>query len=167
WWRQAGGFVKFLGRCTFLLQRGHFVADVLYYNGDDVPNFVPPKRLDPSLGSGYDYDVCNTEILLERLSVANGRIVLPDGMSYRVLVLPERQAMPLAALRKVRELVVGGATIVGPKPLRTLGLKDYPQCDAALRQLADDLWGRDSAANGAVVVDRRHGKGRVIWGAKL
>ena len=90
WWNQgAEPFLRYLTRCSHLLRQGLFVADVLYYSGDEAPNFVPPKNIDPARGFGYDYDVCNTEILLTRLSVQNGRIVLPDGMSYRVLVLPE------------------------------------------------------------------------------
>ena len=44
---------------------------------------------------------------------AEGRIVLPDGMSYRVLVLPEIDRMTLPVLRKIRELVHNGATVSG------------------------------------------------------
>ncbi len=67
WWNQSGPFLRYLARCQLMLQQGLFVADVLYYNGDEAPNFVPPKNIDPSRGFGYDYDVCNTEILLTRL----------------------------------------------------------------------------------------------------
>ncbi len=44
-----------------MLQQGNFVGDVLYYYGDQAPNFVKPKHIDPSLGFGYDYDVTNSE----------------------------------------------------------------------------------------------------------
>ena len=40
WWEQAGDFVDYIDRCSYLLQQGLFVADVLYYTGDDVPNMV-------------------------------------------------------------------------------------------------------------------------------
>ena len=87
WWNQAKSFTDYLARCSYLLQQGLFVADVCYYNGDGAPNLVEPKHVDPSLGAGYDYDVCNAEVLLTRMGVRDGRIVLPDGMSYRLLVL--------------------------------------------------------------------------------
>ena len=53
---------------------------------------------------GYDYDGCDTGTLLNRVSVKEGRIVLPDGMSYRVLVLPDGTTMTPRVARKIREL---------------------------------------------------------------
>ncbi|GAA0540675.1 glycosyl hydrolase [Chitinophaga japonensis] len=140
WWSQCGPFLAYLGRCQYLLQQGLFVADVLYYNGDVAPNIVAPKHTDPALGKGYDYDVCNEEILLTRLSVKNGRIVLPDGMSYRVLVLPDDKRMPVPVIRKISELVKAGATVIGPQPEQDPGLHNYPHCDAEVRQIAAAVW---------------------------
>jgi len=137
---------------------------VLYYNGDWAPNLVPPKRVDPSLGKGYDYDVCNAEVLLTRLAVKGGRIVLPDGMSYRLLVLPERDFMPVEVLAKVRNLIGAGATVVGPKPVRDPGLKDYPKSDEAVKRLAAELW---SEVDGKTTTQHPFGKGRIIWGKPL
>ncbi|MFH1267913.1 MAG: glycosyl hydrolase, partial [Planctomycetota bacterium] len=74
-------------------QQGLFVGDVCYYYGEDVPNFVPGKRMmKPELPFGYDHDVTNAEVLQTRMSLEDGRIVLPDGMSYHLLVLPEIRA---------------------------------------------------------------------------
>ena len=162
WWNQAAApFLQYLARCSHMLQQGHFVADVLYYNGDEAPNFVAPKHVDPSLGFGYDYDVCNSEILLTRLSVRDGRIVLPDGMSYRVLVLPDRPVMPLGVASKLAELIADGATVIGPKPQRTPGLTGYPESETALKGIADRVWGTPSANP---TTDGSYGKGRVVWG---
>ena len=156
WWNQSGPFLSYLARCQQLLRQGVFVADVLYYNGDEAPNFVPPKNIDPSRGFGYDYDVCNSEIILTRLSVKDGRIVLPDGMSYRVLVLPERPVLPLAVMEKIAELVKAGATVIGPKPPRIPGLTGYPQSEGRLQEIADKLW-----------VKQECGKGRVLSGVTI
>ncbi|MBI5380508.1 MAG: glycosyl transferase family 2 [Opitutae bacterium] len=164
WWQQSGPFLDYLGRCQFLLQQGLFVADVLYYNGDWAPNIVPPKHVDPALGAGYDYDVCNADVLLHRLSVRDGRIVLPDGMSYRLLVLPDTPRMPVEVAAKLRELVRAGATLVGPKPTQDPGLKNYPRCDDELRAIAAELWG---ACDGQQVTQQTFGRGRVFWGVTL
>ena len=164
WWKQARSFTDYLARCSYLLQQGLFVADVCYYNGDGAPNLVEPKHVDPSLGAGYDYDVCNAEVLLTRMTVRDGRIVLPDGMSYRLLVLPEQNAMPVEVLQKTRDLVAAGATVVGPKPERDTGLKNYPKCDREVKRLAAELWG---LCDGKTVTEHRFGKGRVIWGKTL
>jgi len=161
WFSRARPFCDYMARCNYLLQQGLFAADVLFYNGDGCPNFVAPKHIDPSLGPGYDYDVCNPEVLLTRLSIREGRIVLPDGMTYRLMVLPDRTAMPLEVVRKLKELVAAGMTLIGPKPQQTPGLADYPDCDRQLAAEANDLWGN---CDGRAVKQRTYGKGRVVWG---
>jgi hypothetical protein len=165
WWNQAAGpWLSYINRCQAMLQSGLFVADVLYYNGDWAPNLVDVKHVDPSLGKGYDYDVCNAEVLLSRLSVKDGRIVLPDGMSYRLLVLPDSKFMPVEVIKKIKELVEAGATIVGPQPERDPGLHNYPQSDTEVKKLAAYLWG---ANTGNMPSDNKVGNGHVITGARL
>ncbi len=83
------------------------------------------------------------------MAVKDGRLVLPDGMSYRVLVLPETARMTPALLRKVKELVAAGATVVGPvRPAGSPGLAGYPKCDAEVRELAGELWGKGKVLTG-------------------
>lgn len=164
WWNQAGAFLDYISRCQYLLQQGLFVADILYYNGDVTPNIVLPKHVDPSAGKGYDYDVCNEEVLLTRLSVKNGKLVLPDGMSYRILVLPENTSMPVPVLQKIKALVMAGATIVGPKPEKDSGLKDYPHCDARVQELATAIWGK---CDGKAIKQQAVGKGKIYWNVSL
>ncbi|MFO1511853.1 MAG: glycosyl hydrolase [Verrucomicrobiota bacterium] len=144
WWNKSVPFFDYLNRCQALLQQGLFVADVAYYYGDHVPNFSQLRRSDPAwVGRGYDYDVITEEALLTRASVKNGRIVLPDGMSYRVLALPNRTIISLPVLRKVKELVAAGATVVGPKPTQASGLRNAAQSDAEVKWLADELWDKN------------------------
>jgi hypothetical protein len=138
WWSRSQPFFDYINRCQYLLQQGRFVADVCYYYGDHVPNFAQHKRTDPaSVLPGYDYDVITEEALLTRASVRDGRMVLPDGMSYRVLVLRDHVAISLPVLRTVSELVEAGATVVGPKPVEGMSLQDD---DAEVQQIADSLW---------------------------
>ena len=141
WWEMAGPFFDYVGRCQYLLRSGRFCADVLFYNGDVTPNLVAQKHVDPSLGKGYDYDVCNEEVLLDRLSCQGGKLMLPDGMSYEVLVLPDTTRMPLKVLKKIARLVEAGAAVTGPAPVEDSGLLDYPRCDEEIRALAGRLWG--------------------------
>jgi hypothetical protein len=145
WWPKSGPFLSYLNRCQFLMQQGLFAADVCYYYGDHVPNFAQLKRSDPAhILPGYDYDVITEEALLNRLSVKDGRLVLPDGMHYRLLVLPNRAIISLPVLRRLKQLVANGATIIGPKPTQASGLEDFPRCDAEVAKLADELWGKRS-----------------------
>jgi len=164
WWPMAGPWMEYLGRCSYLLQQGNFVGDVLFYYGDSVPNFVPAKKVKPGLGFGYDYDVTNTEILLNSLHVKDGKLLLPHGQSYRVLVLPGETNMQPEILEKLEALVSDGATVVGPKPTRSHGLLDWQNRDRQVRVLADRLWGE---CDGKHTTRNDHGKGRIYWGEEL
>lgn len=113
WANQAQGFIGYLNRCQFMLQRGQFVADVAYYYGDQVPNIPGDKQSDPAkVLPEYDYDHLNEEMLL-RMKAQDGRLVLPSGMNYRLLALPNLKTMSLEALKKVAELVKNGAAVAG------------------------------------------------------
>jgi len=162
WWPKAKPFIDYLSRCCYLLQQGLFVADVCYYYGNQGFNFVPPKHTDPSLGPGYDYDVTNAEVILTRMDVKNGKIVLPDGMSYELLVLPDREDIDWAVLKKIERLVKAGATVVGGKPTSSNGLTDYPQRDIKVRNLANKLWG---PCDGKKYTQHSYGKGKIVWPA--
>jgi hypothetical protein len=144
WWDMVGAYHNYLARCQFVLRQGLPVADICYLAPEGSPQvFRPPAsatRGDPPDRLGYNFDGCAPETFVARMSVKGGRLVLPDGMSYRVLVLPETPTMTPALLRKVKELVKAGATVVGPPPLKSPSLSGYPQCDAEVKKLAAELW---------------------------
>lgn len=141
WWEKSKPFFDYINRCQAMLQQGLPVADVAYYYGDGVPNFARLRKSDPAkVGAGYDYDVVTEEVILNRMSVKDGKFVLPDGVSYRVLVLADRDVISLPVLRKLDEFVAAGATIAGPKPKTATGLKGFPASDAEVKKLADKLW---------------------------
>jgi hypothetical protein len=98
------------------------------------------------------------------MSVVDGRLVLPDGVSYRLLVLPETRFMTPATLAKLRDLVLAGAAILGPKPLRSPSLADLPVGDAKVAERAGEMWGD---CDGERVKDNAFGKGRVFWGRPI
>jgi hypothetical protein len=141
WWPKSAPFFSYIDRCQWLLQQGNFDADVLYYYGDHVPNFAQLKKSDPAhIQPGYDYDVITAEALIQRASVKAGKIVLPDGMNYRILVLPDHDVISLHVLEKIKELVAAGATVIGPKPTRGETLTDSAATDAQIAQIASGLW---------------------------
>jgi len=153
WWEQSKAWHQYLARCQYLLQQGLFVSDVCYLQAEGAPrSFSPPPEafIGGHIRSGYNFDGCTQEVLLTRMTVKDKRLVLPDGMSYRVLVLPHVETMTPALLRKVRELADVGATILGSKPpLKAPGLSDYPKCDEEVARMAGELW-----KSGKIVTDK-------------
>jgi len=154
WWQKSGDFITYLNRCSYLLQQGLYVADVLYYYGDDVPNFVFLKEEYPELKFGYDWDKCSKDVVINRLSAENGQLVLPDGMRYRVLVLAPGQAIDLAVLRKVEKLVQEGITVVAPRPKEATGLSNYPESDREINEIANRMWGN---IDGKTLMENKYG----------
>ncbi len=164
WWDEAPALIDYFKRCQYLAQQGNFVADVVYYYGDHVPNIAALKESDPAGAlPGYDYDVLSEELLLASLKVENGQLALPSGMRYRVLVLPDHRVLSLAVLKKLDELVRAGATVLGPKPMRAVSLEGGSEGKAVFQELADGLWGAEVPAEDAKGT-RKIGNGRVAWG---
>lgn len=149
WWPQAKAWLTYLARCQHMLRQGQFVADVLYFPGECAPHYLGKRDgLSVPLPSGYDFDGCDRQTLLDRLTVKDGRLVLPSGASYRYLMLSGDRTMTPELARRVNELVEAGATVIGPKPEGSPSQRDFPACDDEVRRIADALWD----------------KGRVIWG---
>ncbi len=172
WWPMAGALMDYLARCSYMLRQGWFVADVCYYYGDQAPNFfptfcnVPEKPLLDGLDPRHDYDICSSQVILERMRVQDDRIVLPDGMSYAALVLPEQDHIPAEVLAKIRALVADGATVIGhQKPTRAPGMKNQQTETQKVERQAEELWGRavsvDRPGQPSVLI-RTIGKGRFI-----
>ncbi|NLH15950.1 MAG: glycosyl hydrolase, partial [Phycisphaerae bacterium] len=127
WWEWTPSWHEYLARCQFMLRQGLFVADICRLQAE-----APPQGFGYFERKGYDWDECGADVVLTRMSVRDGRIVLPDGMSYRLLVLPQTNTMTPRLLSKIKELVEAGATIVGPRPTRSPSLSGYPECDAEI-----------------------------------
>lgn len=165
WWEQSRPWHEYLTRCQLMLQQGGFVADVCYLQDEEgIKNPPLCHEVLPAPPEGFDYDLCSGEVVLTRMSVKDGRLVLPGGMSYRVLVMPQQRLMRPALLRKIRDLVRDGATVLGEPPLRAPGLSGYPTCDAEVRSLAAEIWGD---WDGERVKERRLGRGRVLRGVPV
>jgi hypothetical protein len=149
------------------LQQGLFVGDVCYYYGDKAPNFFPPiqgvpeKPMLKGLGKGYDFDVVNSDVILNRMSVKEGQIVLPDGMSYALMLLPEQIYMPLTVLQKIEKLVKAGATVIGSRPVTVPNLNNLREDNIELNKIVNRLWGNTDAKK---IVENLYGKGKIIDG---
>jgi hypothetical protein len=119
WAAQANVWTDYLARSSYMLQQGKFVADVVYYYGEDNNITGLFGKTLPAIPEGYTYDFINPDALINLLTVKAGKLVTPSGMSYRLLVLDDNaKNMSLPVLRKIVQLVKAGATISGVKPVR-------------------------------------------------
>jgi hypothetical protein len=161
WAEKAQPWITYLARCSWMLQQGHYSADVAYFYGEEGPlTAVFGWKAMSDAPDGYAFDFVNSDVVLHELSFKDGRLMTPGGTSYRILYLGGRsQRMTLPVLRRLKDLVRQGAVVVGNRPTDSPSLADD---EVEFQRIADQLWGRKAAPNHGMV---RVGKGRVYAGA--
>ena len=155
WAEQANVWINYLARNSFLLQQGHFVADVIYFYGEDSNVTAIFAGKAPDVPAGYNFDYINADGLIHELGAADGRVTARSGMSYRVLALdPYSRHMSLPVLQALHKLVEQGAVVAGQKPTDTPSLADN---QAEFKTLTDELFGDGTGVHTI-------GKGKVYAG---
>ncbi len=164
WFDKCGPWLDYLARCCYMTRQGLPASDVLYFVGERTPEAAQYTR--PAMPAGITYDLVNAAVLATRVKIDEGRITLPEGTSYRLLVVPDDvRGMTPELLARLSELVSGGMTILGPKPEFSLTLRGYPAADTKFAQLADEVWGTNGEAQHAE--GHAYGQGRVYSGQSL
>ena len=158
WWKYMPEFTSYLSRLNYLLERGRPVSDVLWYLGDEI-NHKPDQEA--PFPKGFKYDYCNPDVLLNRLSVRDGKIATPEGLRYRVMWLQDNERMLPETLEKMLSLVQDGAIIVGNAPKGLATLKGGRDARYRFDKAVQELWG-NSREN-----IRTIGKGKVISGLTI
>ena len=139
WWPHMPFFTDYLARCNYMLESGKPVSDLLMYLGDEQ-NHKPQQSLD--FPEGYAYDYCNPDVLLNRLTVENGQMVTPEGISYGVLWLYDCKRMLPETLEKIHSFVQQGITVVGEPPAGIVTLSGGTAAESRFQKVVDALWGK-------------------------
>lgn len=159
WTEQAYGWTNYLCRTQYLLQQGLTVADICYFKGDNPETGVPD--IYKFLPAGYTGDVIGADALQKRMSVKDGKIVLPDGMQYRLCVMAPLQQILPATFNRIKELVHNGMVlVVSNKPSKAYG----KAADTEVQAIANEMYG---ALDGKNTTERNYGKGKIIWNNNL
>jgi len=170
WWPMVNDYHKYVSRCSFVLQQGNTVADILYLTPEGSPHvFRPPASaligVEPIRDRrGYNFDGCAPGQLLNA-SVQNNLIVFPGGASYKILVLPAVKTMTPALLKKIKSLIYDGAIVVGSPPIKSPGLTGFPTCDDQVTNVSKEIWSSLSVPQNQTI--HSYGKGKIIWGGSV
>ena len=159
WWRFMREFTTYLARCSYMLERGHSVSDVLWYLGDEISH-KPDQEYD--FPAGYKYDYCNPDVLLNRLSVKNGKVVTPEGLSYRFIWIPENKRMRPETLERLHSLIEQGATVVASAPRSLATLVGGEQTQQRFDNAVKAIWG--AAKSGEIT---SIGEGQLLSGVTI
>ncbi len=164
-WPYMATWDQYVSRCQYMLQSGTFAADILLFSGEDTPqNYAGEGQNLPEIPAGYDHDYIGLDPLMS-LKVSHGKLQLPNGATYAILALPNTPLMTLQLARKIKQLVMDGATVVGPRPTQTPSLQESSNgANEELAKITLELWGRNwEQPSGSC----SFGKGQVVWGKPL
>ena len=148
WADQARSWVDYLARTSYLLQQGRFVADVLYYYGENTNITSLCQNALPAVPIGYEYDFANSTVLLEAITAVNGKLVTQTGMRYSLLMLDSSaEKMTLKVLQRILQLAKAGVTVCGSAPVASPSLADdavmYAAMLKTLKAMPNVAFGKD------------------------
>ena len=158
WWEYTQDWMTYQSRIQYVLQKGEPVADVIFYTGDRLPQYLPNKMLN-DLHPGIRANTCNFEMLKDQAKVISGKLSFGGKQSFALLILPESEEMNFETLKIIAELVKEGLIVVGKKPVSMLSVTDIKNNSSDFKQLASQLWGNTD--------ENSYGKGRVISGKPI
>ena len=159
WWKHIPEFNTYLSRLSYMLERGKPVSDVLWYLGDEI-NHKPDQNY--PFPEGFKYDYCNPDVLLNRLSVRDGKIFTPEGISYRVLWIPDAPRMKPQTLEKLYALINEGANVVAEAPNGIVTLTGGKNAQEWFNTAVKNIWGENRQKG-----MRKVGKGTVLSGVTI
>lgn len=135
WWENAGAdWFKYIARGSHLLRQGHPVSDLLIYVGEGTPNgSYHRSELTPHIPKTLNFDNVNTDVLLNRLTIDENRLVLPEGTSYKILYLKNSKYISLNTAARIYEIAKSGIPVYGDMPE---GLIGYNNPDAVQKEFA-------------------------------
>ncbi|QGW28636.1 glycosyl hydrolase [Phnomibacter ginsenosidimutans] len=180
-WQQFPALNKYVERSQSFLQAGSIDNDVLVYypfadaqmeHGRDLlkhydamrPEFNGTRFAHISewmQAKGYGFDFISDK-QLQQVSVRNG-VLHTGGTSYKTILLPGNQYIPLASMQQLLQLVSQGAKLLvyHAMPNDVPGLANYDANAAALKQLLSGIQWKE---NGAVKT-AQHGNGSISMSA--
>ena len=99
------------------------------------------------LSNGYDYDLLNDDALQNIASFEDGQIKIRN-MAYKVLLLPNIEALPLKTLLAIETYVHSGGMVIALDrlPDSSTGLNDYKQNDLAVLDKMEALFEKNAGA---------------------
>ena len=131
WWKHMPEFTLWAARCETMLEAGRPVNDILWYLGESVGHKPSEKSPFPD---GYKYDYVNRDALMSRISVEGGLFTTPEGVSWKVLWVPQesRRWMSDAVKARLSDFMKCGGRVVYGSPAEVVeGIVPDVTCDGA------------------------------------
>ena len=179
WAEQASAWTSYLSKSCAMLQQGRFVADFLYYYGEDTNVTAQFSRCEPDVPFGYRYDFTGTEALLKEIRVKHGKLVTKSGMEYSALVIGgQGLRMPEEVRTRIAKIKAAGVPVIedGDCHAAVKGIDPDVQADGTASLLfahrtlpSSDIYWLCNSSNEALAIDvsfRCSGRKPELWNAE-
>ena len=81
YWQYISEWFNYQSRVQYILQKGTAAPDVLYYLGDQLPQYLVNNQ-STTLPFGYQMNACNFDILRNRVTLEDGKLRMNDANDY-------------------------------------------------------------------------------------
>ncbi len=154
WWDYYPLLADYVSRCSYLLRKGHFTADIAVYSPLanqwtlDVLNARKwTREFDWGelgkllISNGYDFDLLNDHILQNRAVISDGKIKVNE-LEYSILILPGVESVPLETIRFIKEYARAGGVVIALEriPNRSTGFLRHEQNDKEVQSIANEMF---------------------------
>ncbi|MFD0796563.1 glycosyl hydrolase [Maribacter chungangensis] len=126
WWKNAGkAWFKYIARGSHMLRQGVPVSDVLIFVGEGAPNSAYYRDdISPAIPKSINFDNVNTDVLLNRIAIEDKELVLPEGTSYKILLLQNSKTISLETAKRILAIAKSGVPVYGAVPENLAGYKN-------------------------------------------
>jgi hypothetical protein len=163
WWPYMKEWADYQSRLQYVLQKGNTVTDILYYLGDQLPQFTY-SNVSNQVPPGFTLTACNFDIIKNRIEISDGRIVINHTDTASILSFPPYPFMHFETLVLLENLVKQGMVLFAPKPLYPLTRYDHLNNREKFTELAALMWGDEQTEDNMI---RHYGAGKILWGMSL
>jgi hypothetical protein len=163
YWQHISDWLDYHARIQYVLQKGTTQPQVLHFIGDQLPQAL--EQASPYvMPAGYSDALCNLDVLKNKIKPVGGKLLMSNSGTCQLLTIPKATSMEATTLRRIADLVDGGAVLYGPKPTSVISLSNREENSRELETLANKMWGK---IDGKGITENQFGEGRVIWGKPI
>ena len=141
WWKNAGAaWFTYIARGSYLLRQGVPVSDLLIYVGEGAPNSAYYRnKIKPNIPKTINFDNVNTDVLLNRINIKEKELVLPEGTSYKILLLQNTKTLSLKTAKRILTIAKSGVPVYGELPEKLAGYKKTEEDLSTFKNIVSEL----------------------------
>lgn len=174
WWKYYPLLTQYIARCSYILRQGDFAPDIAIYSpvaNQWTKDALNARRWTRSfdwgelgkllLSNGYDFDLLNDDALQNIAQFEGGNIKIRN-MKYKILLIPNIEALPLSTLRRIEQYVNEGGTVVALDrlPEYSTGYIQSDDNDREVQKIVSELFG---SLNGKNIESNKYGNGNTHY----